>query len=73
MGYEVVQGIDLNLKKRVLEELVRLKEDIDKEAMCTVEFYEIKNMTEVAILILTESLSMNAEVPETATETLAVN
>ncbi|MDR9457988.1 MAG: L-aspartate oxidase [Salegentibacter sp.] len=57
MGYEAVQGTDLALKEGVLEELLQLKTEINTEGKFFVAFYELKNMTEVAILILEESIS----------------
>lgn len=57
MGYEVIQGTDLVIKERVLEELVQLKKEIDLEDKLSASFYELKNMIEVAILIVEETIS----------------
>ncbi|WP_372918939.1 L-aspartate oxidase [Salegentibacter sp.] len=73
MGYEVIQGSDQSLKKRIMKELLQLKKDINNEENCTVAFYELKNMTEVAILILEESISRNINLSKNSQMRLAVD
>ncbi|HEY9186012.1 MAG TPA: L-aspartate oxidase [Salegentibacter sp.] len=66
MGYEVVQGTDLVLKEEVLKKLFQLKTEINEVETFSIAFYELKNMTEVAILILEDSISRIQSLPKRA-------
>ncbi|WP_081211064.1 L-aspartate oxidase [Salegentibacter sediminis] len=55
MGYEAVQGTDLDFKNKVLKELYKLRKEVEEE-LPSIAFYELKNMTEVAILIMENSI-----------------
>ncbi|HSP12856.1 MAG TPA: FAD-binding protein, partial [Salegentibacter sp.] len=56
MGFEEVTGKNIPLKNKVLTELFELKNELEKQNSLSPEFWELKNMTEVAILILEESI-----------------
>ncbi|MGY5849343.1 L-aspartate oxidase [Salegentibacter sp. F14] len=57
MGYQTVHGSDLSFKENQLKELLQLKNDIEQAAISSVAYYELHNMTTVAVLILKESIS----------------
>ena len=57
MGYEAVQGTNKKFKESALKKLLQLKKEIEDEEKPSVAFYELKNMADVAILILEESIS----------------